>query len=59
MEAFFHTPFESRIVRKLVKLARGDWLLVQAAIRATRPKEGASRLSDVTAYVLRNRGGDA
>lgn len=49
------TEEQSEMLDKLVRVARGDALLVEQAIRETSAGEDASRLEDVVRYIVGHR----
>lgn len=49
------TEEQSEMLDKLVRLARGDALLVEKAIRETSPGEDAAKLEDIVRYIVGHR----
>ncbi len=49
------TEKQSEMLDKLVRLANGDALLVERAIRETSPGEDAAKLEDIVRFIVKNR----
>jgi hypothetical protein len=49
------TQEQSEMLDKLVRLANGDALLVEQAIRETSAGEDASKLEDIVQYIVGHR----
>lgn len=49
------TQEQSKMLDKLVRLANGDALLVEQAIRETSAGEDASKLEDIVRYIVGHR----